>query len=604
MLELAVDRYSFVDELKLPGDTSEHPGGLSFCHDMGVRNRFSAEGSSSYEKPDLEGCFSHMTFEQACNWPLAAALYAKATHDRIWCGRHAKILEGVLESLQRREHPDPSRRTGIPGTDSTRCGTGTEITTYDSLDPSLAQTRQNLYSTTKLWAAYLALEILLDFAGRSDLARTARLAALRCADAVTSWPARDGILPAIADGRNTSAILPAIEGLVYPLAWGDMQVLSPNGPFGPMLRKLGSHLGAVLDNGLCRFPDGGWKLSSTSGNSWLSKIWIAQAVSERVFDRIPDAHSDLAHVSWLSPGSSEWGFCDQIENGRAIGSKYLSPRRHVHPVPGLIRHPSIDPRGERVGDGQNPSSHEGSFRKGASFAGEILFGDHPRRIRMPNLGTLDRRPIEPPVIAEGQAFEQHQPMPFPDRRKTPEAWRARTRRQFLLQPPEARRDPATTTGRAPTPGASGPREAGEPFRGGDQRGVDRTSREIARPPPGTAPGNPPKPGPAIPRRSRPRRIPRALRFPKPAEDRDPRTRGFPAGAPATPPRRRWGGQEPQAPDGAKRSIPPDRSFPVPPARVEPTTRIGGAAQGFRRRRHRRCAFAAHSQTNAKTSFRA
>jgi len=322
VLELSADRYSFVDGLKVPGETSEHPGGLSFCHDMGVRNRFSAEGNSSYEKSDLEGCFSHMTFEQACNWPLVAALYAKATHDRIWCGRHAKILEGVLESLQRREHPDPSRRTGVPGTDSTRCGTGTEITTYDSLDPSLAQTRQNLYTTTKLWAAYLALEALLDLAGRADLARIAREAALRSAAAVESWPEREGILPAIADGRNVSAILPAVEPLVYPLAWGDTEALSPDGPFGAMVRKLGRHLGLVLDKGLCRFPDGGWKLSSTSDNSWLSKIWIAQVVSERVFGRAPDARSDLAHTSWLAPGSAEWGFCDQIEHGRAIGSKY------------------------------------------------------------------------------------------------------------------------------------------------------------------------------------------------------------------------------------------------------------------------------------------
>lgn len=322
VLELAADRYSFVDGLKIPGETAEHPGGLSFCHDMGVRNRFSAEGNSSYEKSDLEGCFSHMTFEQACNWPLAAALYAAATDDRIWCGRHAKILEGVLDSLQRREHPDPARRTGIPGTDSTRCGTGTEITTYDSLDPSLAQTRQNLYTSTKLWAAYLAFELLLELAGRSDLARAAREASLRSAGAVAAWPERDGVLPAIADGRNASAILPAVEGLVYPLAWGDAAILSPDGPFGPMVRRLGRHLAAVLERGLCRFPDGGWKLSSTSDNSWLSKIWIAQAVSERVFGRAPDTASDAAHVTWLAPGSSEWGFCDQIEHAKAIGSRY------------------------------------------------------------------------------------------------------------------------------------------------------------------------------------------------------------------------------------------------------------------------------------------
>lgn len=322
VLDLAAERYSFVDELKLPGDTAEHQGGVSFCHDMGVRNRFAVAGTSSYEKPDLEGCFSHMTFEQACNWALSAALYARATTDKTWAKGRLVVLEGLLESLARREHPDPAQRAGVPGTDSVRCGTGTEITTYDSLDPSLAQTRQNLYTTVKLWAAYLALEGLLELADRPDLARTARQAALRCTRAVEGWPERDGVLPAIADGRNASAILPAVEGLVYPLCWGDAATLSPEGPFGAMVRKLGRHLERVLEQGLCRFPDGGWRLSSTSDNSWLSKIWIAQTVSERVFGRAPDSRSDVAHVAWLAPGSSADGFCDQIVDGKAIGSRY------------------------------------------------------------------------------------------------------------------------------------------------------------------------------------------------------------------------------------------------------------------------------------------
>lgn len=322
VLDLYADRYSFVDELKLPGETTVHPGGLSFCHDMGVRNHFSTAGNSSYELSGLEGCFSHMTFEQACNWPIVAAIYARRTRDREWCAGRGEILEGVLESLERREDPDPTRRKGVSGTDSTRCGTGTEITTYDSLDPSLSQARQNLYTTTKLWAAYLALESLLDLAGRPDLAKKSRLGAVRSARAVESWPERDGILPAISDGRNFSAILPAVEGLVYPLSWGDRESTAARGPFGAMVGKLGRHLGLALDQGLCLFPDGGWRLSSTSDNSWFSKIWLAQHVAERVYGRDPDTRSDRAHMAWLAPGSADWGFSDQIIAGVAIGSKY------------------------------------------------------------------------------------------------------------------------------------------------------------------------------------------------------------------------------------------------------------------------------------------
>lgn len=322
ILDLFADRHHFVDELKVLGDTRLHAGGVSFCHDMGVRNRFAAPGTSSYELPDLDGCFSHMTFEEACNWTLLAGIYLAATADEAWCRGRRILLEGLVTGLERREHPERKYRDGCPGTDSARCGTGSEITTYDSLDPALAQTRRNLYTTVKLWAAYLALERLLRAAASPEMAHRAAEGAARSAVAVESWPERDGILPAIAEGRNASAILPAVEGLVYPVFWKDLDAVSPEGRYGGMVRKLGRHLAAVLDSGACRFPDGGWRISSTSDNSWLSKIWIAQKVSESVYGRAPDGRSDLAHVRWLSPGSSRWGWSDQIVGGEAIGSKY------------------------------------------------------------------------------------------------------------------------------------------------------------------------------------------------------------------------------------------------------------------------------------------
>ncbi len=322
VLDLFADRHSFVDQLKIPGETRIYPGGISFSHDMGVRNTFCTPGNSSYERPNLEDCFSHMCFEQACNWPLTAAVYLETTGDIQWCEGRARLLEGVLESLERREHPESSLRQGVPGTDSSRCGTGTEITTYDSLDPSLAQTRQNLYSTVKLWASYLALERLLAASGRRSQAALARSGAVRSAKAVADWPGRNEILPAIADGRNASAILPALEGLVYPLYWKDTQAISPEGPFGAMVKKLGMHLEQIQSDKICRFKDGGWRISSTSENSWLSKIWIAQHVAERVYGCEADALADQAHLGWLAAGSSRWGYCDQIVHGKAIGSKY------------------------------------------------------------------------------------------------------------------------------------------------------------------------------------------------------------------------------------------------------------------------------------------
>jgi hypothetical protein len=100
ILDLAARRHSFLDHLKTPDDTTLHEGGVSFAHDMGVRNQFAAPGTSSYEHPNLEGCFSHMTFEQACNFALCAAQYSTASNDLPWVRRNTELLEQLLESLE------------------------------------------------------------------------------------------------------------------------------------------------------------------------------------------------------------------------------------------------------------------------------------------------------------------------------------------------------------------------------------------------------------------------------------------------------------------------------------------------------------------------
>ena len=54
----------------------------------------------------------------------------------------------------------------------------------------------------------------------------------------------------------------------------------------------------------------------------LSKFSFAPSVAEKVFGRRPDPHANIAHAKWLAPGSARWAFCDQIIDGKAIGSKY------------------------------------------------------------------------------------------------------------------------------------------------------------------------------------------------------------------------------------------------------------------------------------------
>lgn len=319
--DLFVARHSYVDRVRVPGETTWHEGGIAFTHDMGVRNQFSAPGTSCYELPGLEGCFSHMTQEQVLNWTLLACTHVLMSGDRAWGERRGDVLASCLDSLERREHPDPSLRRGIPGTDSSRVGTGTEITTYDSLDPALAQARGSLYLATKLWAAYRGLERVFGLLGRADSADQARKARARVVRALLGWPVVDGFLPALLNGRNRSAILPAVEALAFPLAWNDGPVAG-TADEQTLLERLRSHLERALDGGICRFPDGGWRLSSTSTISWISKIALCQVVAEQVFGRGRDADADRAHVVWQVPGSADWGFTDQIQDGQAVGSRY------------------------------------------------------------------------------------------------------------------------------------------------------------------------------------------------------------------------------------------------------------------------------------------
>ncbi len=159
VLDQFVERYSYTDRVHSPGGENVHPGGISFTHDMGQRNHFSPPGVSSYEMTGLSGCFSHMTHEQLLNWILCAAVYMHGTEDAHWVKRRMGIFKKCLKSMVNRDSPKVSDRNGVMGLDSSRAELGAEITTYDSLDESLGQARNNGYMAVKTWAAYLALAL-------------------------------------------------------------------------------------------------------------------------------------------------------------------------------------------------------------------------------------------------------------------------------------------------------------------------------------------------------------------------------------------------------------------------------------------------------------
>jgi len=322
-LDWFVKRFSYRDKVRLPGGTREYPGGLSFTHDMGMANHVSRPGFSTYELFKLDGCFSHMTHEQLVNWVLCGVTYVRETGDKKWLKANLPVFRACLRSLINRDHPDPAKRDGVMSSDSSRCLGGAEITTYDSLDVSLGQARNNLYLAVKTWAAYVGLGSVFSGRLQREEARQAFAQAALCAQTITSHMRAGHFIPAVMGEGNESRIIPAIEGLIFPKIWGLENVLSKDGEYGSLIQALKRHLRTVLVPGTCLFPNGGWKLSSTNDNSWLSKIYLCQYVAESVLGFPRSSSADTAHRGWLeAPENAYFAWSDQMVNGVARGSKY------------------------------------------------------------------------------------------------------------------------------------------------------------------------------------------------------------------------------------------------------------------------------------------
>jgi hypothetical protein len=334
LLDSFSQRYSYTDQVKST-DGKIRDGGISFSHDMGVNNNFSPKGISSYELPHLPGCFSFMTQEQLCNWILMAGCYVAFTRDTKWLKDNASLISSIADSFRAR-----ADSRGLMTFDSALCEEGQEITTYDSLDESLGQARANTYIAAKCWASWLALEMLARV-GKFDIGKNL---ADEIAKLLTTCPVDDTI-PAVLEKENPgyhSRILPVIESLVYPAYWldclktwenpSDLRQLFQNALKGPFIDVLKKHTIKLLTDPKSGnlFPDGGIKLSSTSNNSWMSKIAIFQYVAREVLHLEKSDPSiakifqkaDDAHVKWQTDGSSYWACCDQIISGKAIGSRY------------------------------------------------------------------------------------------------------------------------------------------------------------------------------------------------------------------------------------------------------------------------------------------
>ena len=342
LLDFYVSEYSYEDTLHSTDDAGNFlegglPGGISFSHDHGTHNTFTPRGNSSYEVTNQDGCFSYMTQEQLCNWVILAGLYVQKTGDHTWLSKNSQILEKCLTSLLNRDANDLSDYDGVMDLDSDRCGKSSEITTYDSIDHSLGQSRRNLYVATKCWSSYLILSHLFELltttsaaqhkATLSNLGALSHSQARKCAGTIVSYFNADlGIIPALLDGKDQAAIIPAIEALGYPFFTGSAEAVSPDGEFAKLISILRTHTTNVLKLGICIFDDGGWKLTSKNSNSWISKIFLCQFSSESILKFAQDSVADEAHVNWWKVGCIDCPGIDQIHSGSVTEHGFHYPR--------------------------------------------------------------------------------------------------------------------------------------------------------------------------------------------------------------------------------------------------------------------------------------
>ena len=101
-----------------------------------------------------------------------------------------------------------------------------------------------------------------------------------CAKTLTNHLPKTRIYPAVLE--KCKRTIPAVEALIYPFKMGLKKYVSDDGPFGEYIKMLRLHLEYVLNKGVCLYDNGGWKLSSSADNSWMSKICLNQFVVRHI----------------------------------------------------------------------------------------------------------------------------------------------------------------------------------------------------------------------------------------------------------------------------------------------------------------------------------
>jgi hypothetical protein len=296
--------------------------GFSFQHEMGGNTSGGLVSNDPTTDPtEYETVFSYMGQEELDNWMLCAGLYWTHSGDNAWLTNNAALLRSCLNSQLLRDDTNSAARDGVTTYVNYSSASGKyEITTYDSLDPSLQDPRGGAYTASKNWAAYVALQAMFNQLGDTTNATAAGNQAVLCSRSITNgWNASLGYIPASLSGTNTSATLPILEGLALAQWMGFTNATDRQaGPYAAMLQTLRNHTTAVLAPGKCLdATSGGLKITSANNTIFPSKVFIAQFAAENVLGLTGDSVDgtvDQVNATFQMQQAPWQGLSDQINS--------------------------------------------------------------------------------------------------------------------------------------------------------------------------------------------------------------------------------------------------------------------------------------------------
>lgn len=169
------------------------------------------------------------------------------------------------------------------------------------------------------------MEHLFHALGDGERGSIAKEAAARSAHTLSkAFDPKLGFIPAVLEEGNKSCIIPAVEALIYPWEMGLKDKTQIDGEYSEYIQVLFKHIQHCMQPGVCLYEDGGWKLSNSADNSWMSKICLSQHILREImnFNYEGERKSDEAHANWEIFGSTSQACSDQFTSGQAMGSLY------------------------------------------------------------------------------------------------------------------------------------------------------------------------------------------------------------------------------------------------------------------------------------------